>query len=265
MMKRLKRFSQALGVGLAIAVASVAAQDNPKIGIVFLHGKWGAPDRLITPLASALREDGYLVNTPEMPWSGAREYDKDMEQAMAEVDDAVAELRRRGATRIVVGGHSMGGAGALHYAGRKKVDGLLIVALGHYPDAPKIREVTGGSVERAREMVGAGKGDERARFEDFNTGNKRKSVTSPARSYLSYFDPRGPMNSDLNAARVQPGTTVLWVTPANEEPGPRRNADMAKDKLPGSVILKTVEVDANHVKAPAAAVKEVGAWLKTLR
>jgi pimeloyl-ACP methyl ester carboxylesterase len=262
----MKRLLKLALVALATMIAMPApAQNTADIGVVLLHGKWGKPAGYIAPLASALTSEGFLVVAPELPWSTAREYDKDMEQAMAEVDAAVADLRRRGVRKIVVGGHSMGAAAALHYAGRTKVDGLLIVALGHYPDSPKIREVTGSGVERAREMIAAGKGDERASFEDFNTGNKRKSVTSPARSYLSYFEPQGPMNSDRNAAKVQPGTMVLWASPTHEEPGPRRNADAARSKLPSSIVLKAVDVDADHIKAPAAAGKETIAWLKSLR
>lgn len=262
-MKRL--LIPALAVLAAMFGLPALAQNAAETGVVLLHGKWGKPDGLTAPLASALASEGFLVTSPEMPWSGAREYDKDMEQAMAEVDAAIAELRRRGARKIVVSGHSMGAAAALYYAGRTKVDGLLIVALGHFPDSPKVREVTGSSVERAREMVAAGKGDERASFEDYNTGNKRKNVSSPARSYLSYFDPQGPMNSDRNAAKVLPGTTVLWLSPAHEESGVRRNADMARGRLPGGIALKSVDVSADHVKAPAAAVNDSIAWLKTLR
>jgi len=247
------------------AILPIQAQDNPKIGVVFMHGKWGTPDKHIANLVGALKAEGYLFSAPEMPWSGTREYDKDMSQAMAEIDNAVAELRSKGATKIAIGGHSLGANAAMHYAGRTQVDGLIVIALGHFPEGGKGRDVVAGSVRRAQKLVLAGKGDERGSFEDFNSGNRRKSVSCSAKSYLSYFDPEGPMNSARNAANVKPGTRVLWASPMHEEIGPNRMARTAREQLPSTQPIKLVEVEADHLQAPTAAINDVLAWLKTLR
>jgi len=264
----MKRIFAAAAMVIAAAFCAIMplqAQESARIGVVFMHGKWGQPDRHISNLVGALKAEGYLVNAPEMPWSGTREYDKDMSQAMAEVDNAIRELRNQGAAKIVVGGHSMGANAALYYAGRTKVDGVAIVALGHFPEGARIRDMIGGSVARAKELVLAGKGEERGNFDDFNTGNRRKSVSCSAKNYLSYFDLDGPMNSIRNAASVKPGTPVLWVAPAQEEPGPKRMAQAAREQLPSNQTNKFVEVDADHLKAPNAAINDITAWLKALR
>ena len=67
--------------------------DLEDIGVVFLHGKglWaGAFDGGLT---NALHEGGARVLTPELPWSFDRIYDATYEQAMREIDTAVANLR----------------------------------------------------------------------------------------------------------------------------------------------------------------------------
>lgn len=260
----MKKIFNALLAAACLALPPLQAQENT-IGIVFMHGKWGSPDKRIVELVDALKAEGYLVEAPRLPWAGAREYDADMGQAMAEVDKVVAGLRAKGARKILVGGQSMGANAALHYAGRTQVDGVIIVALGHFPEGAKTQDVTRASLRRAKKMVSEGKGQERGSFEDFNTGNRRKTVSCSARNYLSYFDPDGPMNAANNAAKVKPGTPVLWVDPSQEELGPKRQGQAAYERLPESPASKRVEVDAEHMNAPAAAIKEVSAWLKAQR
>src|SRR3982074_296796 len=80
--------------------------DLEDIGVVFLHGKglWaGAFDGGLT---NTLHEGGARVLTPELPWSFDRIYDATYEQAMREIDAAVASLRSQGMTQIVVTGQS---------------------------------------------------------------------------------------------------------------------------------------------------------------
>jgi hypothetical protein len=55
------------------------------------------------------------------------------------------------------------------------------------------------------------------------------------------------------------------VAPAQEEPGPYHLALAARQQLPSNQTSKFVEVDADHLKAPNAAIKDIAAWLKTLR
>ena len=82
-----------------------------------MHGKWGGPsDGSVTPIVQELKRQGFLVETPEMPWSRSRAYDKDATGAMAELDAVVAKLKERGAQRIVVGGQSMGANFSIAYA-----------------------------------------------------------------------------------------------------------------------------------------------------
>jgi pimeloyl-ACP methyl ester carboxylesterase len=203
---------------LILAIVALAlwppegARSGSDVGIVLLHGKWGTalPGSPIGKLAGALENAGFLVVAPDMPWSRSRYYAKDYEASMAEIDDAVASLEDRGASRIVVGGHSMGANVALGYGARRDgLAGIIVMAPGHAP------ELVGGvaiarSHRRARQMIGEGKGDETADFADMNQG-RRKTVNVTALVYASWFDPDGPAVMPINAANMRPSTPLLWL------------------------------------------------------
>src|SRR5580704_19066331 len=87
-------------------------------GIVFLHGKGAWPGGFNGGILSALEDEGALVAKPEMPWSFHRRYGATFDQALAEVDAAVAGLKAKGASRIVIIGHSLGATAAIGYAAR---------------------------------------------------------------------------------------------------------------------------------------------------
>src|ERR1700728_3787689 len=87
-------------------------------GIVYLHGKAAWPGALNGGILSSLEDEGALVAEPEMPWSFHRRYAATYNQAMSEIDAAVAGLKAKGATRIVIIGHSLGANAAIGYAAR---------------------------------------------------------------------------------------------------------------------------------------------------
>lgn len=104
-----------------------------KTGVVLMHGKWGTslPGSPVGKLASYLRNEGFLVAAPEMPWSRERGLDKPYEDAMSEIDEIVKQLRDQGATRVVVGGHSMGANAAIGYGARREgLAGVMAIAPG---------------------------------------------------------------------------------------------------------------------------------------
>src|SRR5271156_4375500 len=115
-----------LGFALAAAlmaplVASRAGVAAPAgqlqgFGIVYLHGKAAWPGALNGGILSSLKDEGALIATPEMPWSFHRRYAATYDQAMTEIDDAIAGLKAKGAARIVIIGHSLGANAAIGYA-----------------------------------------------------------------------------------------------------------------------------------------------------
>jgi alpha-beta hydrolase superfamily lysophospholipase len=197
-----------------MAPAWLAAQTaQAPIGVVVMHGKGGAPTKHVAELANQLQAQGYLVANLDMPWSGRREYDADVPAAEAEVEAAMASLRKAGAQKVFVAGHSQGGLFALYFGGKHAVDGIVAIAPGGNAGNSIFREKLGEAVEQARQQLAGGKGQDKQRFQDFETARGTFPVVTTAQSYLSWFDPEGAMNQ-TKALQALPATLpVLWIAP----------------------------------------------------
>jgi pimeloyl-ACP methyl ester carboxylesterase len=255
------RFCAAALLALACNAVFAAAGE---IGAIVMHGKWGAPDRLVNSLASALEREGYLIASPEMPWSRRRQYDRSVADADSEIDAEIAKLKARGAKQIFVIGHSLGAAHALHYGSRAELTGVIAVAPGHRPEAPRFAQSFANDVSSARALAAAGKGNETVSFTDLNTGNRRDRLTASATSFLSYFDPEGPLNMSKNVAAVNAATPVLWIVPTREESPAREGVLMLYKRLPRNPATQLAEPEADHMQAPAASTKIVIEWMRAV-
>lgn len=255
-------------VAVVLALVFVVAFGDPafaadRIGVVLMHGKGGRPTSSIDGLTSKLTAAGFLVATPEMPWSRGRIYDRDVPESMAEIDTAVAKLKAEGATRIVVGGHSMGANAAIRYAtSRDGVAAVLAVAPGHNPGAPIFRKKLDKYVAEAREMVAAGKGEETLSAGDVNQGETAIRAVK-ARVYLSWFDPEGPASMLRNAARMKPGVAFYCVI-GEDDPFRPRAREVIFDRVPENPKNAFVVVPGGHKETPEIASDRIVAWLKAL-
>lgn len=185
---------------------------------------------------------------------------------MQEIDAAAKKLRARGATKVVIGGHSMGAAAALIYSSRHPADGLVLLALGHSPQSKTSQKRFGASVARARDMVAAGKGNDKDAFDDFDASKTPPAfrVTTTARNYLSYFDPDGIANTLTAAGKIPASLPVLWVEGANENPGLRSYGQTVYGAI-GSSVTKHAVVKAGHLTVPRESGDEMLAWLRGLK
>ncbi|MBI3549762.1 MAG: alpha/beta fold hydrolase [Elusimicrobia bacterium] len=240
-----------------LAPAQALAAD---VGVVLLHGKEGRPNGYTKPVSQGLEEKGYMISTPEMPWSKARIYDATFEEAMVEIDQAVEGLRKKGAKRVIIAGHSMGAGAALGYAAsRAGVDGVIALAPGHLPETYAFTSRLGQDVARARSLVADGNGKARRSFNDLNTG-KSMSVTTTAEIYLSWFDPEGRAVMPKAAAAFKAPTPLLVIVPA----GDKVDEDYFFVKAPPHPKSKFQRISTSHVSLPRDAVKPVADWLATL-
>ena len=244
---------------LLVLLLPWAAHAVDRVGVVLMHGKWGSPDSHVVTLADKLESAGFLVERPLMPWSRKRDYDADYSQAMADIDKAADTLRRKGAGRIAVGGHSLGANAALGYAAsRSDVAAVLALAPGHAPElfAARLKD----SIAKARDMVAQGRGEETAGFDDINQG-QGKSITPKARIYLSYFDPDGPAVMPANTAAFKQPLPLLWVI-GTGDPLFQRGPDYAFAKAPPHPASQYLVVEAGHVNTPDVAADQIVAWLR---
>jgi len=235
---------------------------EPNVGVVVIHGKWDSPNGWMLSFASNLNSSGFLVVSPEMLWSERRAYDVDMATWENEVTAAVKSLKDRGADKICLAGHSSGGAGAVYFATRTKIDCLIALAPAPYPAFPKYHSAVSSDLSKAKDMVAKGQGDEKASFDDLNSGGRSKSIRMKARIFIEQNDAGGPMDIDRNVGLILPNTPVLWIFGQKEEAPRRSNGDAAYAKIPDSVPKKFVEVPGDHLATPAESMGVAVAWLR---
>jgi esterase/lipase len=257
MVSTLKRTAYVLAVLFSIAASVCSAAD--KAGVVLLHGKDGTPSNVGT-LADAMRKNGFIVVTPDMPFSRNRQFDKSWEDCVPEIDNAVALLRKQGAETIFIAGHSLGASMAIYYGTKTDVAGVLAIAPGG--NSGQMGGLVKAEVERARALAAEGKGDKIALFDDYNQGIRHTRRTT-AKIYLSYQDPDGAAVIPKNVAALRPGTPLLWVV-GTKDPMYQRGPSFAFEKAPPNDRNKYVVVEAGHLETlyDTEAVKQIVEWLK---
>lgn len=115
---------------LTLAPATAAGSTPAVSGALLLHGFGGSPAEL-RRLATRLGQAGWMVEVPLLPGHGSeiRELPHQrVEDWLTEVEAAAGRLRNRGASRLLVVGHSMGAALALTAASTIRPDGVVLMA-----------------------------------------------------------------------------------------------------------------------------------------
>ena len=273
-MKRRRLFISAIAAAAAafapllVADFSVAdpATDLHGLGVVYLHGKGSWPGGLNGGILSALKEEGALVATPEMPWSFHRRYDATYDQALAEIDSAIAALKTDGAHRIVLIGVSLGANAAIGYAARhSELAGVVALAPGHLPDVGNMRSFVSDAVARAKTLIVEGKGNVPQSFPDMAQGIPLTATATPT-VYLSWFDPEGPAVIPKNAALMGAAPSpvpLLWVV-GKLDPIDRRGPEYAFNALARNPKSQYVEVIAGHLTTALVARGHVIDWINAL-
>ncbi|KJV34370.1 hypothetical protein VI06_00655 [Aquitalea magnusonii] len=246
---------------LLLSASALAVGPGPVVGVVLMHGKGGSPDKHVTVLANALRQQGVLVANLEMPWSGRREYDADVASAVAQVNAALETLRQQGARKLVVAGHSQGGLFALYLAGRLPVDGVIAIAPGGNVGAGLLHDRLADTVASARSLLASGHGEEKTRLADFEGSKGLYPVMTTPRIYLDWFDPDGAMNQSKAVQQVQAGVPVLYISPDGDYPALQRVRQSMFNALPANPTSQLLIPPGSHLEAPGAAIPDILAWL----
>ena len=255
-----KVFSVVAGLLLLFAPLVAQAQAD-RIGIVLMHGKHGLPTGLVAALAQGLEKQGYLVANLEMPWSRNRTYDVPVARAEEEVRAAIADLRGKGARKLFLAGHSLGGAFATYLAGRLAVDGTIAIAPGGDVSNRVYRIHVDESLSRARRLVEEGKGAERVELIDYEGGAPYAIHAVPA-AYVTWFDPAGALNMNRSTRAANPRSPVLWIVPTNDYPGLLKHSLALYRGLPAHPLTRLYEPEADHRGAPTASIDQIVRWTK---
>ncbi|MBO0752219.1 MAG: alpha/beta hydrolase [Bradyrhizobiaceae bacterium] len=256
----MRRAAQALCL-LMLMVAPVRAADLHGVGVVFIHGKSTWAGAFDGGIPGSLEADGAVTAEPEMPWSIGRMYGATYEEAMQEIDAAVAGLKKKGATRIVIIGHSLGANAAIGYAARKRgIAAVVALSPGHLPETAEMRDRTADAIVTARALAAAGENSRRL-WPDRIQGVPTFAMASPA-VYLSMFDPDGPAVIPKNAAALK-NVPLMWVV-GRFDPIFSRGRDYAFSRVPKNPKNRYLEVLAGHLAAPMVARSEVVDWLESV-
>jgi pimeloyl-ACP methyl ester carboxylesterase len=246
---------------LLLIATPVGAAGLQGTGVVFLHGKGVWTGAFDGGIPAALEAEGAVAVSPEMPWSFGRIYGATYEEAMREIDAAVAGLKGGGARRIVIIGHSLGANAAIGYAARRHgVAAVVALSPGHLPETAEMRARTGDAIIQARASAAAGERSRRI-WPDQVQGVPTFATASPV-VYLRMFDPDGPAVIPRNAAALR-GVPLLWVV-GQSDPIFARGREYAFAHAPRNPKSRYIEVWAGHLTAPRAARTQVVEWLKSL-
>ena len=230
---------------------------SSEIGVVLLHGKWGAPQSM-SSLARDLESRGYRVSNAEMAWSGRRLYDVDYPAALKEIEQQVQKLRANGVKRVVVAGQSMGANAAVAYASSGfDLDGLVILSPGHFPEGGMGKRLR-PSLERAKSMVAANRGSDSDSFDDTNQG-KQRALKMAAGIYVSYFDPDGLGAATKNIKKLSKPVPVLLAIGTADPFYPESKAMF--DSAPAHPLSRYVALDTDHFNMPKVVSAELLKWL----
>lgn len=251
--------------GILLSVLSIlslhALAAPTDVGIVLLHGKWGSPNQMQS-LARDLEAKGYKVAAPEAAWSGRRLYDKDYPAALQEIKAQADALRGKGAKKIVIAGQSLGANAAVAYAtAGLEVDGIALLAPGHFPERGLGGQQVRSSTERARTMVAAGQGESTETFTDSNQG-KFRDLRMKAAVYWSYFDPQGLAALTRNLAKLPRPMPVLLAIGTQDPFYP--SARGAFDSAPAHAQSAYAVIDTDHFGMPQRVAAELLKWLEPL-
>jgi pimeloyl-ACP methyl ester carboxylesterase len=243
-----------------------AATNLHGLGVVYLHGKASWAGAANGGILSALEDEGALIAEPEMPWSFHRRYDATYNQALGEIDAAVAGLKAKGATRIIIIGHSLGANAAIGYAARHPdLAGVVALAPGHLPEQDGMRSYVADAIVRAKRLIAEGQGNVPQDFPDMAQDIPLSTTATPI-VYLSMFDPDGPAVIPRNAAIIGSAprpVPLLWVV-GKLDPIDRRGPEYAFNAAAKNPKSKYVEVFAGHLTTPLVAHGKVVDWINSL-
>jgi pimeloyl-ACP methyl ester carboxylesterase len=240
------------------------SKPNKAIEFIAIHGKSGRPDadhqlNLYPKLTNA----GYDVIAIKMPWS--RDWDGTLEDGMQIIDAAVSQVVKKG-KKVVLIGHSLGGAAVLIYAANspaKDVAGIVTVAPGHMLHrSNRMQRVSYDSVEKARHMVLEGKANSESSFKVLNTGKVTERYMS-AKVYLSYFDTQ--KFPDIEQLLPDIKLPVLWVAGREDRLTLAYDMEILFEDLVDSKSNKYLEITGDHKSVLANSSMDIISWSESLR
>jgi pimeloyl-ACP methyl ester carboxylesterase len=242
------------------------------IALVFLHGKNGSHESpAMRAFARSFASEGITVYLPSMPWS--RKWNGTAVDAAAVVDAMVAIAAQNG-RKVIVGGQSMGASFSLGWRPGSGLEGpppavvgKLLTSPGHmldlFPPYAGFWKTITPSLDKAKALIAAGKGEEITRFESSNTTGANTIVevyeTRPV-VYAAFHDP--DVYPSLRKALPQTKLPVYWGVGSRDPAGGGKRPSF--DRLPATPGNVYSEIDGDHNSIMRDALPAMVKWVKGL-
>ncbi|MBD3669739.1 MAG: alpha/beta fold hydrolase [Gammaproteobacteria bacterium] len=230
--------------------------------VFVLHGKTGSPGSPhYNSLLPGLQSAGYDVIAPYMPWSSTT-WNGTQCEGMNYLSGLI-EAEKTAGKKVVLLGHSMGGAGALIYLATSNVSGVdaaVTIAPGHFLHHSNLMQSeTVDSVSAAQTMVDAGNGDTNDTFYTFNNGTQQ-AITTTANIYLSYHD----LNQYPNIVNGVLGvieTPVYWIGGDADNLTTAYGYSSIFNNIPSNPNSQYETLSGTHTSVVTNAITPITTWL----
>lgn len=231
--------------------------------VIFMHGKTGNPYAgFLYSLYTTLTSAGYTVIAPYMPWTGFVWYGT-LDQAMAYISSLV-DTEKAAGKKVVLIGHSMGGAAALIYNSRTDVtavDATVAIAPGHFfSDSTSLQQAAATSTATAQAMVTAGNGETYGSFQTSNLG-VQQTISATANTYLSYHDVN-QYPSMINDVLPQISQPLYWI--GGDADSLTVNYPNLFPIVPANANSKLETLSGDHYTIVANSAGSIVAWLTSM-
>lgn len=246
-----------------LPILTQATERMPSGTVIYMHGRAGSPTRHFDKqLQQQLAALGYDVVAPYMPWA-KRTWTGTMCEGMLYINE-LARLEIKKGRRVILMGHSMGGAHALFHGRLRpgvEIKAYVAIAPGHLPHRSEAeRRAYAASVNAANKKSADGNADQVTDF-SVPVGKNTLTIKTTANIFLSFFDvERFP---DINKVLPEITKPVLIVS-ADRDPvtGLYNHAAMrAMIRAEGTAYKR---INGDHFTVLENVAEQFDLWLKNL-
>ena len=243
----------------ALTIPAIA-QDN-RCALILLHDKSGDPQNF--SFFGSTIESECKTLAPDMPWSKKRNYDATLETAISEIKTQVLMLRKQGFKRVVLAGKGFGSNAAFAYmATEGDIDGIVVMTVWVLPKQGPGQGISRDVVDRAKELITVGKGDDIVEMIDQFQG-QRITLSIRASTLFSYFNSDNLGHMPTAASKFKKSIPILWIN-GDKDPWLRLGSSFAFDKTPTNDSSQYLIVNAGRFNVPEKAADHIVYWLKNL-
>lgn len=241
------------------------------LGIIFLHGKHAGPSNpecstaKLYNLFKSRFGDKFLYTYKDYPWSYSRNFDLGTAETIEEIHSDVCAIKDRGASCVVLIGHSCGGNGTVQYLSKYKEDvkNVILLAPAHNPFSEYAYSCTKNCLNDAKNELKNGSNEPSPRIV-FNWGEAYIKWMPPG-IYVDWFDPEGRANMAKTVKKIDQSLNVFMATGADTPHDHKAKMFLYNRLRKTGKSQYHIIPDANHKTVVGASFPLIVQWLASLQ